>query len=1505
MEPGNSYRNTYGPFLPRPSRDFTEGAFAPFSPILPVPIDMPAPGEALPDPRRTQVQVGWNLPTGQPRGEGITLASFGTLQTLADLYSVARACIQLRKAEIRGLDWDVVLTKDAEKKYKGNTAAMRDFGARRDEARKFFRRPDPDYWSFESWLDDMLEQVFVFDALTLFLQPVRGKGMGKGLLGSDIDCLQLVDGQTIRPLYDVHGASPRPPAPAWQQYLFGVPRSDFTDVLNGRDLERSGMTEAQAQPFSRDQMLYLPMVRRRWTPYGFPPVERALIPIMSGLQKQGYQLDFYREGTVPAVYVAPGDVAMTPNQIRELQDALNAIAGDPAWHHKVIVLPPGSKTMPQKDATLADDFDNIVMTQVCMAFDVRPLEIGISPQVSTLSSPFAAREAAQASRTMTERTSTRPLLKFLSSIFDGILQDICGFHDMRFNFSGQDEVQDQAAMTDLLVKQTQSGLRSIDESRDELGLTPWGLPETSEPVVFTPMGPIPLDQAAHLAAIQAGLPPSGSKPSSSSSPSTGAHTAARAAITAPGRTGQPGSVAQRQASRGGALAPQHATGTGAPGTATGKPVPKAALAELDALGRHLRKGRDITTWEPVWLPESVLTVMKADLGDGHTVTTAVEDALRELSVMLGKAGRPKARRGTTRTGPRNQQQQQQNPPPQQTPQSLNQQFAQLGAQYATQIQAAFTAVMGQAAALIAQWVAGTLAVTLAGLIGLIVAALTKSLGKVLRRVWRQAWALGRHAAEEAAQGKGNAARDSEALAAFLATFGTDLAGLISKTRMRQLEDALRDAVRAGEDPQVIAQRIEDILRVASRAAMIADTEVTRAANAAALQVFKDLGIAYKTWQSRRDGKVCPVCLANQDQGPIPLSALFANGLAAPPAHPRCRCWTSPWTPPSVLTGKVLTRRVTDTGQVVYTDEDAPDANPAGGGALTGPYPHRAAADYIPGATAGTEPPRWDGTDVEPHLLSLPSGDDGAWGNAAGLGSRPGVAFPAPYMDGYWPGGGHGSGQPPASPIGAENGRPPNPVGKTANAAEVLRDAPKAAASRVSAQLSRNYPAESIAWVRRCEWVGPVELPLSTVDFGNWEDWAAAHQGGHVDEFAADLKAGREVDPAVAIMRPGHPGHVRLIDGHHRSLACRKIGWPVRAYVGFPTGKADIKAAFEAHLHQENQGSSEENKSFTAGAIGAPGNVSGLTPFNLAGQGKRPKESVGYRKAGDLSRSCGECSMFIAGGACTSVEGPIEPADTCDIWTPRTAKAAKAPYVAGLMVRAADTGRVLMLQRALDDDQGHAAGKLEPPGGHIEAGESLLDAAKREFQEETYMRLPPCSLTGSWTSVDGIYRGFVVEIPSEDTLDLENGRDQFTNPDGDSFESCLWADPQDFPGNPMLRPEMTRDWQQVQEALNGAMKSARTPMLSTTHNPLGPHSLWHTPDRHTSERQSLPDYVEGVAHALERAGHPESESVALAIAAIKEWAAGHAFGGRVKVTPTVQAAARAALAEWSRLKETHH
>lgn len=156
------------------------------------------------------------------------------------------------------------------------------------------------------------------------------------------------------------------------------------------------------------------------------------------------------------------------------------------------------------------------------------------------------------------------------------------------------------------------------------------------------------------------------------------------------------------------------------------------------------------------------------------------------------------------------------------------------------------------------------------------------------------------------------------------------------------------------------------------------------------------------------------------------------------------------------------------------------------------------------------------------------------------------------------------------------------------------------------------------------------------------------------------------------------------------------------------------------------------------------------------------------------------------------------------------KAAGRVAVSGLAVRAADTGRVLMLQRALVDDD-PAAGCLEFPGGHVENGETPVKAAVREWCEETGLDLPDGDFTGQWASGDGIYQGFVYTVASEDLLDIFD-RDWGTNPDdpdGDQVEVVAWFDPDHLADNPAVRPELAEDLDEVNAAL-GAVAKAEAP-----------------------------------------------------------------------------------------------
>ena len=901
----NPYRNTYGPFHPRPSMTFTDGAFGPMSPIQPVPVDEPPLGGMYPDPRYWQYRTGWNLPT-QPGSEGLKLASFDQLRTLSQRYSVARACIDLREQEIRGLEWEITLTKHAAKAYQNNHAMMRDFGERAAQATKFFKRPDPGYWNFSSFLNAMLEEILVYDALALIFRPKYGAKFGRGgrgLLGSDLDSIRLVSGPTIRPLVDMHGDPPAPPAPAYQQYLYGVPRSDYLTIMRGSDIDDNGLSGAQVGEFTSDIMLYAPFWPTRESPYGFPPVERALLPIISGLQKQEFQLDYFTEGTVPAVYISPGDPNITPTQIKELQDALNGIAGDPAYHMKVIVLPPGSKVEPQRPVDLSDSFDYLVQSQVCMAFDVSPIEIGIIPNVGeTNQGPSASgiRFAGQEARDIKSRKSTRPMLQWIAGIFDYVLQDICGQTDMRFQFEGLANDEDKQAITELGVQQVQNGIASIDEVRDRLDLAPWGLQETSEPVVFTAQGPIPFSMAPQLimAAVQNAQGQNSSSSSGSKNRSQGTNSGQRSANTRT-RTNQPSIRAGGQTKPNGShpapIAPHRESVTPGHSAALGavqSPTPrtggtpsrssvagsrkKAVVSELDALRRHIRKGRLISTWEPVHVSSDVLAAVAEDIGKGVLLDVAIGRAAdlcfaAESDVENGHGHDPE-----DTDSPSSLLVPLPDIPGMEYPPLYSSKSAQwpgwerdlgLVGAYEVLVREALQKAESRGTDLRKKSVS-EMFVSVSTLNGLISDETHKTLMLTLNPLWDEAWHLGYAAGKALATG--NPADFSHKYA------GLELDAFIGSEGAHWLEEISRTGLK----------------NIKSRSETIARTEVARAMNAGAVQAYRDHGVSHKhLLMSPKD--CCDICKDAHDEGIVPLDSIFPGGGLGGPFHPNCRCVPAP------------------------------------------------------------------------------------------------------------------------------------------------------------------------------------------------------------------------------------------------------------------------------------------------------------------------------------------------------------------------------------------------------------------------------------------------------------------------------------------------------------------------------------------------------------------------------------------------------------------------------------
>jgi 8-oxo-dGTP pyrophosphatase MutT (NUDIX family) len=148
-----------------------------------------------------------------------------------------------------------------------------------------------------------------------------------------------------------------------------------------------------------------------------------------------------------------------------------------------------------------------------------------------------------------------------------------------------------------------------------------------------------------------------------------------------------------------------------------------------------------------------------------------------------------------------------------------------------------------------------------------------------------------------------------------------------------------------------------------------------------------------------------------------------------------------------------------------------------------------------------------------------------------------------------------------------------------------------------------------------------------------------------------------------------------------------------------------------------------------------------------------------------------------------------------------------PTAAGLLVYAADTGRVLMLQRAISEDD-PASGTWEAPGGGANPEEEPLETAKREWMEETGHIIPKGELVGQWDY--GIYRGHVWQIPNESRIRINMDHEDrhvmnVDDPDGDAIEVVAWWEPSQLKDNPAVRQELSESIDMVLAAIPKPVK----------------------------------------------------------------------------------------------------
>jgi len=443
--------------------------FAPGMPIYPGAINPLRQDTGRPDPRRYEFQVAQNINVSDNR-----LVPFKTLRAVSDQIDIVRRCIEVRKAKLTGLDWDIVLSEAATERIISESGgnhlqalaqAREDMSPEIGRLRKFWDTPDPQNGlAFVDWLSMSLEEIDVLDAWAIWPQVT---------VGGDIRGFQVLDGSTIKPLLDDRGMRPEPSTgPAFQQILFGFPRSEFNAGIDD---------EAADGEFTSDDLAYFVRNRRANSVYGLSPVERCLPLADIYLRRQQWIRSEFTDGTMPKSYLElPETTSLTPDQIRAYEDIYNDdLSGQTAQSNRLRILVPGGKLNFEEGYSdkFSDAMDNYLVTSICGHFGVLPSEIGFS------SGGLGASGHQSGEAESSEAIGIVPTANWISQMISALSYRFLGMpRELEFRLAPSERTNTQeAAQRDDVRKR--NGSLTVNENRSELGLPLVETPEADMPML--------------------------------------------------------------------------------------------------------------------------------------------------------------------------------------------------------------------------------------------------------------------------------------------------------------------------------------------------------------------------------------------------------------------------------------------------------------------------------------------------------------------------------------------------------------------------------------------------------------------------------------------------------------------------------------------------------------------------------------------------------------------------------------------------------------------------------------------------------------------------------------------------------------------------------------------------------------------------------------------------------------------------------------------------------------
>jgi HK97 family phage portal protein len=400
--------------------------------------------------------------------------SFDVLRRAAASVHIVRICVNVLKSKITKTKWAIVPVD--------NTVTNSAQDPRIEKLTNFFRQPNRNSETFRTFLDKILEDLLVLDAVAI--EKTRYPD-------GELAELHIVDAASIRPVYDEFGNQDIPINIVGADGIKRELPVSYVQVLDNSPYGgRESGTPVAFWP-KRDFIYFSlhPQNSMDSFGYGMSPIESVIGVVANILNADNFNGTYFESGSFPPM-ILQLMTSMDPRELQSIREYMRTTLEGEFHRPAILAGEKEIKVINLRDIVQRDmqfmQYMDFMARLLAAAYGLSAQDIGLTNDVN--------RATSETLKDLSESKGYGSILNLLEEQFNMIIWKDFGYTDLKFSWVLLDSI-DPETLAGIHDTALRNGSMTINEVRKKSGLPPYGA-WADIPAVLTNTGQyIPLRSA--------------------------------------------------------------------------------------------------------------------------------------------------------------------------------------------------------------------------------------------------------------------------------------------------------------------------------------------------------------------------------------------------------------------------------------------------------------------------------------------------------------------------------------------------------------------------------------------------------------------------------------------------------------------------------------------------------------------------------------------------------------------------------------------------------------------------------------------------------------------------------------------------------------------------------------------------------------------------------------------------------------------------------------------------